>query len=92
MNKILLKIRNKLLKDKKGTLECFLLVCIIGAIVLPIMICAFYALPAADDFSHANETRIALQNNYICGGMYKNKRDIPDLAGNFYEYFSGKYF
>ncbi len=65
MNKILLKIRNKLLKDKKGTLECFLLVCIIGAIVLPIMICAFYALPAADDFSHANETRIALQNNNI---------------------------
>lgn len=84
MDKRQLKLKNEFMTDKKDTLECFWMICIIGIIVLPVVICAFYALPAADDFSHANEIRKALQNsNMFVAACIKTRETYLTWQGTF---------
>lgn len=60
-SEILLKNR----VDKRKELRSLFGVCLMIIIILPLLIGVLYALPAADDFSHANDMNRALQNNNI---------------------------
>lgn len=52
------------LREKKINVNNMLCVCIIGAIVIVMLVGTSYALPAADDFTHANSMHDTLQNSH----------------------------
>lgn len=78
----------KYITVKKNRFESFLLVCVIGTIVLPLLIGISYAVPAADDFSNANGIRGALQNsNMFVAACIKTKETYLTWQGTFLSTF-----
>lgn len=65
MNMLITRIKEEYMGNKKELLKSFVLLCIIGIIILPLIAGAFYALPAADDFSNAQAIKKSMQDHNI---------------------------
>lgn len=72
----LLKIRNEYKTVRSKVLSSLFWICLIGIIILPLLIGVLYALPAADDFSHANASVAALKDSNIFVVACTSTKDI----------------